>query len=158
GRGTSSLSLVLTSPAIRLSSCGAVGKAYACHSTITATMSIAPTVSFEDEALILVNDADEEVGFATKQSCHDGEGLLHRAFSVFLFSPTGDVLLQQRSVQKRLWPGVWSNTCCSHPRRGETLDDAVRRRLREELTLEAPVQFLFKFQYHARYDGWGAER
>jgi isopentenyl-diphosphate delta-isomerase len=82
---------------------------------------------------------------------------LHRAFSVFLFSPEGEVLLQQRSGQKRLWPGAWSNACCSHPRRGESLDEALRRRLREELSLETPVRFLFKFRYHARYDTDGAE-
>jgi isopentenyl-diphosphate delta-isomerase len=116
-----------------------------------------PVVSFDDEPLVLVNDADDEIGFETKQRCHEGDGLLHRAFSVFLFSPEGDVLLQQRSAQKRLWPGVWSNACCSHPRRGEMLGDAVRRRLREELSLEAPVRFLFKFRYHARYDASGAE-
>jgi isopentenyl-diphosphate delta-isomerase len=116
-----------------------------------------PVVSSDDEPLVLVNDADEEIGFATKGRCHDGEGLLHRAFSVFLFSPEGEVLLQQRSGQKRLWPGAWSNACCSHPRRGETLDRALRRRLREELSLETPVRFLFKFRYHARYDTSGAE-
>jgi isopentenyl-diphosphate delta-isomerase len=114
-------------------------------------------VSFDDELLVLVNDADVEIGFAAKQHCHDGDGLLHRAFSVFLFSPDGDVLLQRRSDQKRLWPGAWSNACCSHPRRGETLDGAVRRRLREELSLETPAHFLFKFRYHARYDTNGAE-
>jgi len=117
----------------------------------------APTVSFDDEPLVLVNEADEEVGFESKQRCHDGDGLLHRAFSVFLLSPDGDVLLQQRSEQKRLWPGAWSNTCCSHPRRGETLESAVHRRLREELALAAPVDFLFKFIYHARYGSAGAE-
>ena len=119
--------------------------------------SLAPIVSFDDEPLVLVNDADDEVGCATKQRCHDGDGLLHRAFSIFLFSPEGEVLLQQRSGQKRLWPGAWSNACCSHPRRGETLDGAVHRRLREELALEAPVRFLFKFRYHARYEAVGAE-
>src|SRR5262245_549625 len=116
-----------------------------------------PIVSSDDEPLVLVNDADEEIGFATKRRCHDGEGLLHRAFSVFLFSPDGEVLLQQRSSQKRLWPGAWSNACCSHPRRGETLEGALRRRLHEELSLETPVRFLFKFRYHARYDTSGAE-
>jgi isopentenyl-diphosphate Delta-isomerase len=119
---------------------------------------VLPVVSFDDEPLVLVNDADEEIGFATKGRCHDGEGLLHRAFSVFLFSPEGKVLLQQRSGQKRLWPGAWSNACCSHPRQGETLDGALHRRLREELSLETPVRFLFKFRYHARYDPTGAER
>ena len=118
---------------------------------------LSPVVSFDDEPLVLVNDADEEIGFAPKGRCHDGEGLLHRAFSVFLFSPEGEVLLQQRSGQKRLWPGVWSNACCSHPRRGETLDGALRRRLREELSLETPVRFLFKFRYHASYEMSGAE-
>jgi isopentenyl-diphosphate Delta-isomerase len=120
-------------------------------------MTLPPIVSFNDEPLVLVNDADDEIGFATKEQCHDGDGLLHRAFSVFLFSPEGDVLLQQRSGQKRLWPGAWSNACCSHPRRGETLRGAVRRRLREELALEAPVRFLFKFRYHAWYGAAGAE-
>src|SRR5580765_3582412 len=81
-----------------------------------------PRVSFDNEPLVLVNDTDDEIGFASKQRCHDGDGLLHRAFSVFLFSQNGEVLLQQRSEQKRLWPGAWSNSCCSHPRRGETLD------------------------------------
>ena len=120
-------------------------------------MTLPPVVSFDDEPLVLVNDADDEVGFATKQHCHDGDGLLHRAFSVFLFSSDGDVLLQQRSSQKRLWPGAWSNSCCSHPRRGETLSGAIDRRLREELALEAPLRFLFKFRYHARYASAGAE-
>lgn len=120
-------------------------------------MTLAPIVSCDDEPLVLVNDADDEVGCATKQRCHDGDGLLHRAFSVFLFSPEGEVLLQQRSGQKRLWPGAWSNACCSHPRRGETIGGAVHRRLREELALEAPVRFLFKFRYHARYEAVGAE-
>ena len=121
-------------------------------------MTSAPLVSFDDEPLVLVNEADEEVGFATKRRCHDGDGLLHRAFSVFLFSPAGDVLLQQRSEQKRLWPGVWSNACCSHQRRGETQEAAVQRRLLEELSLEAEVRFFFKFSYHARYDLHGSER
>jgi isopentenyl-diphosphate delta-isomerase len=118
---------------------------------------VPPVVSFDDEPLVLVNDADEEIGFASKGRCHDGEGLLHRAFSVFLFSSEGEVLLQQRSIQKRLWPGAWSNACCSHPRRGETLVGALHRRLREELSLETPVRFLFKLRYHARYETSGAE-
>jgi isopentenyl-diphosphate delta-isomerase len=116
-----------------------------------------PVVSFDDEPLVLVNDADEAIVFATKGRCHDGDGLLHRAFSVFLFSREGEVLLQQRSPQKRLWPGAWSNACCSHPRQGETVDAALRRRLYEELSVETPVRFLFKFRYHARYDTSGAE-
>lgn len=121
-------------------------------------MRLPPVVSFDDEPLVLVNDADEELGFATRERCHEGAGLLHRAFSVFLFSSEGNVLLQRRSGQKRLWPGAWSNACCSHPRRGETTDAAVHRRLREELSLATPIRFLFKLHYHARYDDRGGER
>ncbi len=104
-----------------------------------------------------MNDRDLDVGFATKQRCHEGQGLLHRAFSVFLFSAAGEVLLQQRSSHKQLWPGFWSNACCSHPRRGEALAGAVDRRLREELGLGGPVRFLFKFHYHEQYGAAGAE-
>jgi isopentenyl-diphosphate delta-isomerase len=114
-------------------------------------------VSFDDEPLILVDQDDRELGFETKQHCHDGAGILHRAFSVFLFDADGDVLLQQRSDLKRLWPETWSNACCSHPRRGETVDAAVGRRLREELGLATLARYLFKFHYHATYGTLGAE-
>jgi len=114
-------------------------------------------VSFDDEPLILVGADDEPVGFETKQRCHEGEGIRHRAFSVFLFDAAGNVLLQQRSAQKRLWPLVWSNACCSHPRRGESVADAVARRLREELGVADATTYLFKFEYHARYRDLGAE-
>jgi isopentenyl-diphosphate delta-isomerase len=82
---------------------------------------------------------------------------LHRAFSLFIFNARGELLLQQRAPGKRLWPGFWSNTCCSHPRRGETLEQAIHRRLDEELGLKCPLQFLFKFQYQAQFDADGAE-
>jgi isopentenyl-diphosphate delta-isomerase len=114
-------------------------------------------VSFDDEPLILVDADDKPVGFETKQRCHAGEGLLHRAFSVFLFDAAGKVVLQQRSSQKPLWPGIWSNACCSHPRRGESVDEAVVRRLREELGAADPTTYVFKFRYHARYGAVGAE-
>lgn len=114
-------------------------------------------VSFDDEPLILVDADDNPVGFETKQRCHEGRGLLHRAFSVFLFDAAGKVVLQQRSVQKTLWPGVWANACCSHPRRGESVADAVSRRLREELGVTDPASYLFKFWYHALFGAVGAE-
>ena len=115
------------------------------------------TVSFDDEPLILVNEADEEIGFASKARCHQGEGTLHRAFSVFLFNAAGEVLLQQRSAAKLLWPLSWSNACCSHPRRGENMEQAVARRLREELAVSVPARFLFKFRYRARFADIGSE-
>jgi isopentenyl-diphosphate delta-isomerase len=115
-------------------------------------------VSFDDEPLILVNERDEEIGHADKWSCHQGEGRLHRAFSIFVFNPAGELLLQKRSDQKPLWPGIWSNSCCSHPRRGETLEVATRRRLLEELGFETDLEHRYFFTYHARWEDAGSER
>ncbi len=114
-------------------------------------------VSFDDEPLVLVDENDREIGFMDKASAHLGRGTLHRAFSLFIFNAGGELLLQQRASGKRLWPGFWSNTCCSHPRRGETLDQAIHRRLEEELGLKTALRFLFKFQYQAQFDADGAE-
>ena len=114
-------------------------------------------VSFDDEPLVLVDSDDREVGFLDKASAHVGRGTLHRAFSLFIFNAKGELLLQQRAPGKRLWPGFWSNTCCSHPRRGETLESAIHRRLDEELGLKTELGFLFKFEYQAQFDADGAE-
>jgi isopentenyl-diphosphate delta-isomerase len=114
-------------------------------------------VSSDDEQLILVDSDDREIGFLAKADAHRGTGTLHRAFSLFVFNPAGELLLQQRANTKRLWPGYWSNTCCSHPRRAETMRGAIRRRLREELGMNAQLEFLFKFQYRSQYDEHGAE-
>jgi isopentenyl-diphosphate Delta-isomerase len=114
-------------------------------------------VSRDDEQLILVDSDDREVGFLAKVDAHLGVGTLHRAFSLFVFNPAGELLVQQRANGKRLWPGYWSNTCCSHPRRGETMDNAIHRRLHEELGLRTELEFLFKFRYRAQYDRQGAE-
>ena len=78
-------------------------------------------VSSESEELILVDSDDNEIGYASKAEAHDGGGIRHRAFSLFLFNDEGELLLQQRAPSKRLWGGFWSNSCCSHPRRGESL-------------------------------------
>ena len=114
-------------------------------------------VSSDDEQLILVDSHDREIGFLAKADAHLGRGTLHRAFSLFVFNPAGELLLQQRANGKRLWPGYWSNSCCSHPRRGETMDSAIHRRLQEELGLAAELEFLFKFRYRSQYDSHGAE-
>lgn len=118
-------------------------------------------VSTDAESLILVDGQDMELGFLDKAACHDGKGVLHRAFSVFLFNEQGEVLIQKRAAGKRLWPSYWSNSCCSHPRRGEALEQAVRRRLREELGLAARqvrnLAFLYKFEYHAAFGAAGSE-
>jgi isopentenyl-diphosphate delta-isomerase len=114
--------------------------------------------SADSEALILVDEADREVGHLSKAKCHDGQGVLHRAFSLLIFNGAGELLIQQRSAAKRLWPLYWSNSCCSHPRRFESMETAIHRRLEEELGLRCPLQFLFKFQYQAQFEAAGSEQ
>jgi isopentenyl-diphosphate delta-isomerase len=117
----------------------------------------AEVVSSEEEPLILVDESDHEIGHLSKGACHDGDGVLHRAFSLFIFNPAGELLLQQRSDEKRLWPLFWSNSCCSHPRRGETMEVATQRRLHQELGMTSSVHHLFTFQYQAKYLDLGSE-
>ena len=114
-------------------------------------------VSSDQEPLILVDNADREIGFLDKSSCHDGDGVLHRAFSLFIFNQRGELLLQRRAAGKRLWPSYWSNSCCSHPRRGELMGEAVQRRMEQELGLRAPLRFVYKFEYQARFGDQGTE-
>lgn len=114
-------------------------------------------VSFDTESLILVDEHDRVLGHRSKAECHHGEGMLHRAFSLFIFNGAGELLLQRRSAQKRLWPLYWSNSCCSHPRAGETMEEAIHRRLYQELGVASELRYLFKFRYHARYADEGAE-
>lgn len=114
-------------------------------------------VSFDSEKLILVDDHDNETGYRSKAECHDGDGILHRAFSVFIFNSGRELLLQQRAGDKRLWPLFWSNSCCSHPRQGERIESAALRRTEEELGIRTDLKFLFKFKYQARFRDEGSE-
>jgi|TARA_B100000767_G_C19517999_1_gene431226 isopentenyl-diphosphate delta-isomerase len=115
-------------------------------------------VSFDSERLILVDSLDNEIGTMSKIDCHQGEGRLHRAFSVFLFNAKGELLIQQRSALKKLWPLFWSNSCCSHPREGENITEAVNRRLLDELGIEAvDLEYIYKFSYTAKYKDVGSE-
>jgi isopentenyl-diphosphate Delta-isomerase len=114
-------------------------------------------VSNANEQLILVDELDREIGFKGKNDCHLGKGALHRAFSIFVFNSANELLLQQRSPSKMLWPSYWSNTCCSHPRRGERMEHAVIRRLEQELGFHCPLEFLYKFKYQAQFGAIGAE-
>jgi isopentenyl-diphosphate Delta-isomerase len=114
-------------------------------------------VAADSEALILVDEADRSLGVLSKALCHEGRGVLHRAFSLLIFNERGELLIQQRAASKRLWPMYWSNSCCSHPRGEESLETATQRRLYEELGIRCPLQFLFKFQYQAQFDATGAE-
>jgi isopentenyl-diphosphate delta-isomerase len=111
----------------------------------------------DSDALILVDEADRRLGQLSKEACHQGRGVLHRAFSLLIFNGQGELLIQQRAPGKRLWPLYWSNSCCSHPRSMESMEAATRRRLSEELGMGCMLEFLFKFQYHAQFDETGAE-
>lgn len=111
-------------------------------------------VSFGDEPLILVDAADTPQGFASKEACHRLPGMLHRAFSIFIYNSKGEVLIHQRAPQKPLWPGFWTNSCCSHPRRGESVEGAATRRLYEELGVACgQTTPLYSFEYRAEYSG-----
>ena len=104
----------------------------------------------QNELLILVNEQDIQVGVQDKLSVHL-EGLLHRAFSVFIFNSKSELLLQQRANVKYHSPGLWTNTCCSHPRPGESTLDACNRRLYEEMGMSADLQFSFSFLYQFEF-------
>ena len=115
-------------------------------------------VSSDNEILILVDTEDREIGHLSKLECHKNEGILHRAFSIFLFNDEGHLLIQKRSSQKRLWPLYWSNTCCSHPRQGEDILGAAARRLEDELGINGiNLEYLYKFSYQASYKDIGSE-
>jgi len=114
-------------------------------------------VSDPNEQLILVDSDDNEIGYSSKSECHKDLGLLHRAFSIFLFNSTGELLIQKRSIKKELWGQYWSNSCCSHPRKGEDLHEAAIRRVHQELSIECSLNFLYKFQYQENYSDSGSE-
>ena len=106
-------------------------------------------VSSEAEELILVDRDDNETGFLSKADCHDGEGVLHRAFSLFLFNDDGELLLQRRAAGKYHFARRWSNACCGHPRPGESTFAAAHRRLAEEFGLSVPLTQVTEFSYFA---------
>ena len=101
------------------------------------------------EEVILVDKNDLECGTMEKMEAHKNGGTLHRAFSVFIFNTKGDLLLQRRAEHKYHSGGLWTNTCCSHPRPGETTREAGNRRLVEEMGMECKLVELFSFEYKA---------
>lgn len=103
------------------------------------------------EEVILVNEQDEVIGYMEKMLAHE-QAVLHRAFSVFVFNTKGEMLLQQRALSKYHSAGLWSNTCCSHPRKDEETLAAATRRLQEEMGFTVPLHKIFHFTYKASFD------
>jgi len=103
------------------------------------------------EMVILVDENDQEIGLMEKQEAHE-KALLHRAFSVLVFNDKGEMLLQQRAFEKYHSGGLWTNTCCSHPRQGETTEEAAHRRLQEEMGFDCDLNLHQTFIYKAPFD------
>lgn len=104
-----------------------------------------------EEQVILVNENDQQIGLMPKMEAHQ-KAVLHRAFSVFIFNDAGELLLQQRAAHKYHSPLLWTNTCCSHQRDGESNIEAGRRRLQEEMGFDSELTELFSFIYKAPFD------
>lgn len=105
----------------------------------------------QETQLVLVNEIDEPQGLMEKMEAHR-KGLLHRAFSVFVFNEDGEMLLQKRALSKYHSGGLWTNTCCSHPYPGETNHQAATRRLMEEMGFETDLEKIFDFVYRKELD------
>ncbi len=104
-----------------------------------------------EERIILVDEEDNEIGSAEKMGAHQ-KGLLHRAFSILIFDKEGRMLLQKRASDKYHCGGLWTNACCSHPRKGEDLKDAIHRRLVEEMGFDTDLKEEFTIAYKAEFE------
>jgi len=104
-----------------------------------------------EEKVVLVSETDDQLGLMGKLEAHE-KGVLHRAFSVFIFNKSGELLLQQRALDKYHSPGLWTNTCCSHQRDGESSIQAGKRRLMEEMGFTCDLEEVFWFIYKADFD------
>ena len=103
------------------------------------------------EFVVLVDQDDQKLGLMEKQQAHVA-GLLHRAFSVFVFNSNGELMIQQRAASKYHSPTLWTNTCCSHPRDNETYEQAAHRRLEEEMGFDCELDSKFNFIYKAHLE------
>jgi isopentenyl-diphosphate Delta-isomerase len=103
------------------------------------------------EKVILVDKKDNPLGEMEKMEAHE-KAVLHRAFSIFIFNDDNQLMLQQRALSKYHSPGLWTNTCCSHPRPGEEVGNAAQRRLVEEMGFGCEVKKIFDFIYKAKLD------
>ena len=104
-----------------------------------------------EENVILVDELDNQLGLMPKMQAHE-KAVLHRAFSVFIFNNAGELMLQQRAAHKYHSPLLWTNTCCSHQRDGESNIEAGKRRLIEEMGFKTNLKEIFSFVYKAPFD------
>ncbi|HEX9826427.1 MAG TPA: isopentenyl-diphosphate Delta-isomerase [Flavobacteriaceae bacterium] len=105
----------------------------------------------KEEQVILVDENDKQIGVMPKMEAHQ-KAVLHRAFSVFIFNDKNELMLQQRALQKYHSPGLWTNTCCSHQREGETNIEAGKRRLKEEMGFVTELLETTSFIYKVPFD------
>jgi len=103
-----------------------------------------------EDRVILVDEMDREIGSSGKLEAHR-DGKLHRAFSIFVFNPDGQLLLQKRSTKKYHSDGLWTNTCCSHPRPGERIETEALRKLQQEMGFQCDLQWIFSFPYKVQF-------
>ncbi len=101
--------------------------------------------------VILIDQQDNEIGSMEKIQAHQ-QGKLHRAFSIFIFNSKKELLIQKRADNKYHSGGLWSNTCCGHPRPGELTENAAQRRLQEEIGITCQLHYLFPFTYFVKFD------
>lgn len=110
-----------------------------------------------DEQILIVNKSDEVIGSDTKENCHSGNGILHRAITIFIFNDKNEILLTKRSALKKLWPNFWDTSCSTHIHQDETNEQAGEKRLNEEIGFSCKLQFILKFQYQANFNNIGSE-
>lgn len=109
------------------------------------------------EKILVVNERDEVIGLETKEKCHAGNGILHRAITIFIFNGQNEILLTKRSAAKKLWPDCWDTSCSTHLRQGETNEQAGEKRLSQEIGFSCELKSILKFQYQANYKNIGSE-
>ena len=110
------------------------------------------------EYILTVDENDNVIGREEKMKCHEGKGIPHRAFTAMIFNDKGELLITKRSKQKKLWPDFWDGSISSHIWEGESYEDAVKRRLPDELGIKSDnVKFLFKIRYQTPYKNIGSE-
>lgn len=109
------------------------------------------------EQILIVNENDDVIGLDTKENCHLGNGILHRAITIFIFNDKNEILLTRRSVLKKLWPNFWDTSCSTHIHQDETNEQAGEKRLNEEIGFSCKLKSVLKFQYQANFKNIGSE-